>query len=40
MIASSFARATRSTAAHPRNAAFGLRESNVRVGSSELRLTF
>jgi hypothetical protein len=28
----------RSTVAHPRNASFGLRPSDVRIGSSELRL--
>jgi hypothetical protein len=28
----------RSTVAHPRNAMFGLRQSEVRIGSSELRL--
>jgi hypothetical protein len=28
----------RSTVAHPRNAMFGIRPSDVRIGSSELRL--
>lgn len=28
----------RSTVANPRNATFGLRQSDVRIGSSELRL--
>jgi hypothetical protein len=40
MITPAFAPTNRSTVAHPRNAAFGLRESNVRAGSSELRLKF
>jgi hypothetical protein len=40
MIRPTFAPAARSTVAHPRNAAFGLRESNVSIGSSELRLKF
>jgi len=38
MINSTVGPFTRSTVAHPRNAMFGLRPSEVRVGSSELRL--
>ncbi len=38
MISTAFAPAVRSSVAHPRNAAFGLRPVDVRIGSSELRL--
>jgi hypothetical protein len=38
MISPAIGPFNRSTIAHPRNAAFGLRQSEVRIGSSELRV--